>query len=228
MAIKLSTDQVVRTVRPGNGNTFTIDELNDNVGGWVEPIKVGPVWLMYREKAKEKNLPLNDLASFFFDVAIYGEAIVVPPQQLPMDWDLMEDSDRNVTSDMVDNGFLLSLQNALALKKMRDENPGLIIEAASYFNSQFNIRPKAEYLYEPPTDSAFDVNTEDFFKQVYDYISKSPAQFKKGVLLEDSDVIIRTEEKNKKGILELIKGMYLENEEYEKCAVLQKLEESFV
>ena len=228
MAIKLSTDQIVRTFRPNNGTTFTIDELNDSVGGWVEPVKVGPVWLMYREKSKEKNLPLNDLASFFFDVAVYGEAIVVPPQQLPMDWDLMEDSDRYVTSDMVDNGFLLSLQNALAIKKMRDENPGLIIEPAAFFNSQFNIRPKAEYVYEPPQGVELDASTEDFFKQVYDYISKAPAQFKKGVLLEDAEVIIRTEDRNKKEILGLIKVMYLENEEYEKCAVLQKLEESFV
>ena len=88
MAIILSTEKIVRSFRPENGTTFTIDELNDLVGGWVEPFKVGPVWVMQKEKAINDS-QYNELASFFFEVALYGEIVVVPPQQLPRDWDLM-------------------------------------------------------------------------------------------------------------------------------------------
>jgi len=227
MAIKLSVDKIVRSFRPENGPVFTIDELNDKVGGWVEPFKVGPVWVMYQEGAREHGEPINDLASFFFDMALYGEVIVVPPQQLPREWDLIEYEDQFVTADMVDSGFMLSLQNALMLKRMRDENPGLVIDPAEYFNSQFNVRPKEEFVYEPSKDFALDENTKEFLGKVYDYIIKAPAQFNRGVLLEDSDVIIRATEPDRKTVLEMIKGICLEKEEYEKCAVIQKLVDKY-
>lgn len=227
MAIKLSIDKIVRSFRPENGPVFTIDELNNKVGGWVEPFKIGPVWVMYKEKSKEKREPLNELASFFFEMALYGEVIVVPPQQLPREWDLMEYEDQFITADMVDSGFMLSLKNALMIKKMRDENPGLVIDPAEYFNSQFNARPKEEFVYEPTKDATLDENTIDFLGKVYEYIVKMPAQFNRGVLLEDSQVIIRANESDKKTVLEMIKGIYLEKEEYEKCAVIQKLVDKY-
>ena len=227
MAIKLSVDKIVRSFRPENGPVFTIDELNDKVGGWVEPFKVGPVWVMYQEGSKEHGEPINDLASFFFDMALYGEVIVVPPQQLPREWDLMEYEDQFITADMVDSGFMLSLQNALMLKRMRDENPGLVIDPAEYFNSQFNVLPKEEFVYELSKDIALDETTKEFLGRVYEYIIKAPTQFNRGVLLEDSDVIIRASELDRKTVLEMIKGICLEKEEYEKCAVIQKLVDKY-
>lgn len=225
MGIRISTDNTIRPLRPESGPYFNITELNNSVGGWVEPFKVGPVWVMYREKAKEKSLPINEIASYFFEVALYGEVLVIPPQQLPTDWDLMEPHERYIESDMVDSGFMLSLQNALMVKKMKEENPGMIIDPADFFMSQYNVRPKEEYMYEPPSD--IDGGTADFLTKVYDYISKSPLQFSNGVLLEDSQVIIRTAADKKKRILELIKEIYLEKEEYEKCAVIQKMEDKY-
>jgi hypothetical protein len=227
MAIKLSIDKIVRSFRPENGPVFTIDELNDKVGGWVEPFKVGPVWVMHQENSQKHGEPLNELASFFFETAIYGEVIVVPPQQLPREWDLMEYEDQFVTADMVDSGFMLSLQNALMIKRLRDANPGLAINPTEYFNSQFNSQRKEEFVYEPSKGAVLDKNTVDFLGRVYEYIVKMPAQFNRGVLLEDSEVIIRASETDRKTVLELIKGICLEKEEYEKCAVLQKMEESF-
>lgn len=227
MAIILSVDKIVRSFRPENGPVFTIDELNDKVGGWVEPFKVGPVWVMYQEKSQEGGNPLNELASFFFDIALHGEVIVVPPQQLPREWDLMEHEDQFISADMVDSGFMLSLQNALMLKRMRDENPGLVIDPAEYFNSHFNAHHKEEFVYEPSKDTEIDQNTEEFLGKVYDYIIKAPTQFNRGVLLEDSDVIIRATEPDRKTVLEMIKGICLEKEEYEKCAVIQKLVDKY-
>lgn len=223
MAIKITTDKIVRPLRPGNGSVFNIDELNEQVGGWIEPFKVGPVWVMGAEKSKD--LPLNDLASFFFEVALHGDILVVPPQQLPSDWDIMEESDKRLSADMVDSGFLLSLQNALMVKRLRDENPGMVIDPTELFQHQFNLQPKEEYTYDPPVDKQIDVNTADFLTKVYEYMTKAPAQFKNGILLDETQVTIRTQKENLKTILSMMKGMYLETEEYEKCAVIQQVEE---
>jgi len=55
MALKITTENTVKTLRPQNGKTFTIDELNEHVGGWIEPFKVGPVWVVCLEKSKEQK-----------------------------------------------------------------------------------------------------------------------------------------------------------------------------
>jgi hypothetical protein len=225
MAIKITTDNMVKTFRPSNGMTFNIDELNDQVDGWIEPFKIGPVWVMYKEKAKDKGYPQNELASFFFDVALYGEVLVVPSQQLPSDWS--DDEVQNgITADMVDSGFLLSLQNSLALKKMREANLGLEVTPEEFFNAQFAVpNPREEYLYEPPTLEHIDENTEDFLTKVYDYISRNPLQFTKGVILDEGNVIIRTSKADLEKVLTLLTRLYIETEEYEKCAVIKHLQE---
>ena len=112
MAIKIDTESIVRVIHPSSAK-FNLDELNDHVEGFIEPLKIGPVWVMYDESAKKKGAAKNLIATFFFGVAIYGTVLIVPPQQLPEDWDIMDDSDRNYSSSDVDNGFLLSLQTAL-------------------------------------------------------------------------------------------------------------------
>lgn len=223
MAIKISIDKTVRTLCPSNGNTFTIDELNTVVGGWVEPFKVGPVWVMQWEHAKGKRMQMNDIASYFFEVALHGEILVVPPQQLPPEWEMIDDLERRDSPEMVDSGFLLSLQNSLMAKKLREENPAANIHSLRGFENMFRSQPQEEYVYEPPTQ--IDDVTEDFLDKVYDYIVQSPLQFSKGILLEEGQVIVRTNQM--KQVLELIKEMCIEKEEYEKCAVILSLEKKY-
>lgn len=227
MAIRITLDKLVKTLRPANGQTFNIEELNNAVNGWVDPFKVGPVWVMTLEKSKEKGNELNELASYFFEVALHGEVIVVPPQQLPLDWDLMNETDKMMTADMVDSGFLLSLQNAIMLKKTREQYPEMKINAKDFFNSQFNIKPKEEYTYEIPTEKELDEKTLDFLEKVYEYMKTSPAQFKKGIILDESQVTIRTQKENLKKLCDLMKDIYVKTEDYEKCAVIQHIEEQF-
>ncbi len=215
---------MVKVFRPKSGSTFTIDELNDEVGGWIEPFRVGPIWVMYLEKADRKGKQFNFLASHFFDLSLYGEVLVVPPQQMPAEWGAMEEGDEHYTADMIDSAFLLSLQNSILLAKMKEQVPGFVVDPAEFFSSKFNVKPKEEYTYDPPEDT--DENTRDFLDQVYGYISKSPAQFRKGVLLDGPEVIIRAEQNKLKKVLKMMTDMYIETEEYEKCAVIRELEEN--
>ena len=90
MAVLITTEAIVKTISPKN-TKFGIDDLNEIVQGWVEPVKIGPLWVMHKEGAKQE--PLNEIASMVFNVPLRGKVLVVPVQQLPPEWDLMEPDD---------------------------------------------------------------------------------------------------------------------------------------
>jgi hypothetical protein len=216
MAIKITSDAIVRTVKPAL-QQFSLNELNEHVDGWIEPFKIGPIWVMYKEKAKENGEPLNQLASFFFDVAMHGTVIVVPPQQLPLEWELMEDKDYRYSSDQIDSGFLSALHQALVLNRFIDKP-----EADTLTSFM-----KEEWSYQP-SDETSD-NEKDFFRKVYDTIIKQNLKKEDTVLFEDDDVIVKTEtnEDRIKALQQMI-DYFVEEEEYEKCAKLLQVKEKIV
>jgi hypothetical protein len=113
-----------------------------------------------------------------------------------------------------------------SIEQLKEENPDWTVNPIEFFNSQFNFTPKEEYTYEPPTGEVIiDEGTAEFLEKVYNYITASPIQFQNGVLLDESLVTVRTKKENLKRVLDLIKGMYLQAEQYEKCAILQQLED---
>lgn len=216
MAIKITSDAIVRTVKPAL-QQFSLNELNDHVDGWIEPLKIGPIWVMYREKAKENGEPPNQLASFFFDVAMHGAVMIVPPQQMPSEWELMEDTDYRYSSDQIDSGFLSALHQALVLNRFID------IPDADELTSFM----KEEWSYQP-SDEISD-NEKDFFRKVYDTIIKQKLKKEDTVLFEDDDVIVKTEtnEDRIKALQQMI-DYFVEEEEYEKCAKLLQVKENIL
>jgi len=217
MAIKIGTDSIVRVVRPA-GEKFNLNELNQLVEGFIEPTKIGPVWVMQDEDAKRSGKPQNTVASFFFGVSVYGTILIVPPQQLPSDWEAIDDEELRYTADDVDNGFLLSLQKAL----IRNRVLGSSAHTMEQFRESF--RPQEEWTYRPPSQDAIDENTQDFYRKVYDYISNNPEMFQKNILLSDTDVLIKLNaaEDREKMINQMI-DFFVSEEEYEKCAVLKSI-----
>ena len=219
MAVKITTDSIVRMVRP-TSYKFNLDELNNHVEGFIEPIKVGPLWVMYADKAKQEGQPLNEVASFFFNVAIYGPVMVVPPQQLPLDWDIMDPEDYRYSADDVDNGFLLSLQKALIYNRVFGDSRGE--ENVEDFMTR--LTPSEEWTYSPPVNDEVDEKTAEFYRQVYEYISKNPEQLKKNVLLAQDHVVVKLE--NSDDLNKTIKQMidyFVRLEEYEKCSFLKRV-----
>ena len=215
MAIKITIDGIVKTVPPFK-SYFNLQEIEDCVGGFIEPVKIGPVWVMYTEESKTEKQPLNAVASNFFDISIYGNVLVVPPQQLPLDWDIMDDEDYKYTSREVEEGFLIALQRSL-IQNMQFR--GIIGESTDY--QLFDMRE--EFLYSPPeTLSQDDENTRDFYRQVCEKkldVEKLKAD---GIILEESEVVIRIKEHSDKvKCLEQMIEFHLETENYEKCAEIQ-------
>ena len=218
MAVKITTEGVVQTVVPST-SYFNLVELENIIGGLVEPVKIGPVWVMYTEESKIKKQPLNAVASNFFNIAIYGDVIVVPPQQLPLDWDIMDDEDYKYTSKQVEEGFLIALQRSLIENMKSNSVRGYV--PANLGHHVFNV--KEEYLYEPPKKLDIDdFNTRDFYRQVCEKKLDINRLKNEGVILEESEVVIRIKEHTDKvRCLEQMIEYYLETEEYERCAEIQ-------
>lgn len=216
MALKIGLDNVVKIMRPVE-KKFNLQELNNCVDGFIEPLKIGPIWVMYDEAAKKRGEPVNDIASFFFQIAMYGTVLVVPPQQLPSDWGVLEDEDEQYTADEIDTGFLISLQNALMYNRVFGNG-----KDPEEFLSKFI--PKEEWTYKPLVDGELDENTIDFYMQVYDYICRNPESFKENILLSESDVVVRLEnDKDRELIINQMLEYFIKEEEYEKCVTLRQV-----
>lgn len=217
MAIKITADSIVRVFRP-EGYKFTLDELNSQVNGFIEPLKIGPVWVMYSEEAQINNEPLNQVASYFFDLAMYGTVIVVPPHHLPTDWDLMEPEDYRYTADDIDSGFLMSLQQALIHKRAFGE-------VSSNNNERLfeRLKAKEEWMYKPDSENpSLDKNTIDFYNQVFEFISENPHMIKDNILLSDDEIVVKVEsDEDKILMINQMIEYYISEEQYEKCSLLK-------
>jgi len=219
MAIKIETDSIVRIVRPSS-KQFNIDELNNHVNGFIEPVKFGPIWLMYDEKAKLSGEPINNVASFFFDVAIHGTVMLVPPQELPSDWGLMDSDDYLYTANDVDNGLLLSIQNALIHNRVFGApGPG---EMADRLRERF--KPVEEWTYKPSESDEINDNTAEFFEEVYQNLLKKPEDIVNNVIISNDLTLVKLESgSDKETMINKMIDYYISKEEYEKCSVLKTL-----
>ena len=219
MAIKIDENSIVRVIRPER-TCFNLVDLNTHVNGFIEPFKIGPVWVMYNEKAKEEGHELNMVASFFFNVAIYGTVLIVPPQQLPLDWDILDENDLRYSAEDVDSGFLLSLHRALMRHRLYGK-PGLYTNVENLMDA---LNPQEEYTFLPPNSTKIDENTQDFYRQVYDYIITNPDKFQKNIVLSEPGLMIKVpdEEARLKMVSQMI-DYFVSTEEYEKCAKIKSM-----
>jgi hypothetical protein len=90
-------------------------------------------------------------------------------------------------------------------------------------NSVKGFAMQEEYLFEPPLDlTTDDGNTRDFYKQVCEKKFDVERFRKDGILMDDDGVIIKIKEHhNKLKCLDQMITIFLEEEEYEKCAELR-------
>ena len=73
----LSSDKVT----PANGENFTLEELQEMVGGYIELVRVPnkpSMRLVVNEDGRMKGLPLNHMATGIFGSEIVGDALYVP------------------------------------------------------------------------------------------------------------------------------------------------------
>lgn len=72
MAILIRADGTDEEVQPANGKSFTLEEAQKLVGGYVELLRIPDNIMLVNEEGKMRRLPQNDRASL-----IYMRAVVV-------------------------------------------------------------------------------------------------------------------------------------------------------
>lgn len=216
MAVKIGTDNILRMVRP-NSYKFTLEELNNGVNGFIEPVKMGPLWVMYSEEAKINGEPLNKVASFFFDVAIHGTVLVVPPHQLPSEWDLMEPEDYRYTADDIDGGFLRSIQQSLIYSRTF----GLELDEDELNGTFYN--PVEKWNYKPNERSEITEDVIEFYNKSYEFIVKN--SIKDNVVLFEDGVEVTVATEDMETFINQLIEHFVNEEAYEKCAKLKQVYE---
>lgn len=87
MATLYSTDGTAKTVKPQHGKTFTLEELQTFVGGYVEEVSpniflvVGKT-MFVNEDGLSKALPVNRRAMGLCRGSIVGPALVCAPDEV--------------------------------------------------------------------------------------------------------------------------------------------------
>jgi hypothetical protein len=223
MAVLITSESIVKLVNP-KGVRFDIAELNDIVEGWIEPFKIGPLWIMHSEDSKKYDQ--NEIASTIFQISLRGKVLVVPVQQLPKEWDLMNPEDEKYTGEEVDMGFLLSLHKTLVNRNLASENAIYSPDGSMFFNDR---RTKEIWTYDPREDEDIEEETaRNFLKEkVYPFLVRSKKkQLKDMLLFEDDEIIVKVSTIDDfLYTINRIIQVYVEEEEYEKCAQLQKIAE---
>jgi len=69
MATLIKVDGSEQEVHPEKGTTFTLEELQNLVGGYIERIQVGSKEMYLNEDGKMKRLPLNRRATMIARLA---------------------------------------------------------------------------------------------------------------------------------------------------------------
>jgi hypothetical protein len=64
MALLMLPSGESREIKPAQGNAFSVDELQQLIGGWIEPIQLSDGRFMcVNEEGKSLNLPYNQQAT---------------------------------------------------------------------------------------------------------------------------------------------------------------------
>lgn len=94
MALLIKTDGNIESYKPGNGATFTLEEAQAAVDGYVELVRPippfdrachGSVKLVVNEEGLLKDMPLNQIASMLAGKPIVGPVLICA-QSAEGDW----------------------------------------------------------------------------------------------------------------------------------------------
>lgn len=68
----------IATVKPAKGDKFSLDELHDYVGGYIEALRLNDGrWMVINEEGRLKDLQFNSLASHLYQYDyIVGDVVI--------------------------------------------------------------------------------------------------------------------------------------------------------
>ena len=255
MAINIDSFGNLSKVEPTGSDYFNVDMLERIVGGWPEPCKIGPIWLIKNEDSEKIFENYNQVASMFFQLPIYGDVMALSALELPPEWDLIDDVDKKYSVEDIDEGFLKSLSDlTLSTDNIFDNEGNVISDKDKGFDTwgDYNLTnyppdsatdkdyfghntpyEKNEYFYNPNKPKHPETsheNYESFLRDAYNFIvDSSKDDFNEFIVYEDdSNVVKVNKEDDRVKTIDQILKLLIEDEDYEKCAVLRDIvEKSF-
>ena len=73
----IQADGVVKDIKPANGKTYSLKELQEFVGGYIELVSLPDNLIMLvNEEGYNENLPPNNSVRLLFNKQIVGNAVV--------------------------------------------------------------------------------------------------------------------------------------------------------
>lgn len=208
MAIKISTDSILNRVKK-DGSKFELEEFESIVKGHTDPFKIGNAWIVYTEKNGKNSL--NEIATLLFGVPVYGDVLVVPPQQMPEVFQIDEENDYTV--DQFDLGFLYNAKETLRVSKSIEEDEDYL----------YDTDEKVEWLYKPE-NIIVDENTKMVFIDSWHYLKENNFETLKTErkFYEDDQIyLIASNDHDVDHYLNALLKFFQEEEEYEICAELR-------
>jgi hypothetical protein len=201
MAVRITTDGKVKVVHPED-SFFWENDLMSLTSEEHERFRLGPVWIL--ASSTPKGGTVNQIASYFLEAKAYGDVLVVPDSQMPFTEESSFDS--QIPPSHVDAGIILAIYKIIKDYRLSKEIP------------------KNEYVYKPSGKVDDDVTA--FYHKAYENVIKK--DFKEtGIMFETFDdvYIVESLSDMRKTVKEMI-DLYVEAEEYEKCAALQRVLDS--
>lgn len=247
MAIKIDSFGNLSKVEPTGSDYFNVDMLERIVGGWPEPCKIGPIWLIKNEDTEKVFENYNQVASMFFQTPIYGDIMALSALELPPEWDLIDEVDKKYSVKDIDEGFLKSLSDLTLSTDNIFDNEGNHIDIESnstssghwsyqegddYFGKGW-LNQKNEYFYNPNKPKHPETSHENytnFLRDAYNFIvDSSKDNFDEFIVFEDDANIVKVNKREDQvKTIDQIMKLFIDDEDYEKCAVLRDIiEKSF-
>lgn len=236
MALRINHQGIVEKLSKGTNPHYTLEMLEEVVGGEIYPDKYGVRWFIFNKTENETLMEdkFNLVATMFFNKDIYGDVMVVSAKELPLDWNLLTEDDEKYDIDEFDDIFLDDLKN-MGLVEFREdyENQRTMNGTININDLNNNINrdlyPKMEYIYNPhlseENESGDAQGFEDFLKESFPSIIET-AKNQKMIVFEDDYHLVKVVKKDHKiKTLEQLIDIFLEEEDYLKCAKLRDIKE---
>lgn len=235
MALRINHIGIVEKMTSGISPHYTLDMLEEVVGGEIYPDKYGVRWFVFNKNDNQiKNEErYNLVATMYFNKDIYGDVMVISAKELPPEWDLVTKDDEKYEIDEFDDIFLDDLKN-MGLVEFKEEYENIRSMKGTYDindidNIDRSLYPKMEYLYNPDLSSENEtINNEgfdEFLKDSFSFIVKT-AKNKKMIVFEDDYHLIKVIKKDHKlKTIDQLIELFLKEEDYIKCAKLRDIKE---
>lgn len=83
----LIKDGVMRPIAPMNGTDYSLTEMQNYVGGYIETLRVGKKIMVVNEVGKVRNMPINKVATDIivndgYSDYICGPAMLIHPSHI--------------------------------------------------------------------------------------------------------------------------------------------------